>query len=183
MLLIEEFILQNEGLCSFFQWIDGLEMWNPQILLFLYDRNESFTYRSVQRWVPLPPNPPPMTDEETEEATTHRVRIPPLCKCGYWSMLANLPTRLDYTPFWHCPITSSVIAHKRCLSLVVMKVMILYTWHCLQCVLQGNKWGCDFNELVYGPRSHWSEDLEIDIVIFGVRWFTMSPRSASTLSV
>jgi hypothetical protein len=27
--------------------------------------------------------------------------------------------------------------------------------------LQGNKRGCDFNELVYGPRSHWTEDLEI----------------------
>jgi hypothetical protein len=27
--------------------------------------------------------------------------------------------------------------------------------------LQGNKQGCDFNELVYGPRSHWPEDLEI----------------------
>jgi hypothetical protein len=27
--------------------------------------------------------------------------------------------------------------------------------------LQGNKRGCDFNELFYGPRSHWPEDLEI----------------------
>jgi hypothetical protein len=31
---------------------------------------------------------------------------------------------LDYTPFWRCPI---VIAHKRCLSLVTMKVLILYS--------------------------------------------------------
>jgi hypothetical protein len=29
------------------------------------------------------------------------------------------------------------------------------------CVLQGNKRGCDFNELIYGPRSHWPDDLEI----------------------
>jgi hypothetical protein len=27
--------------------------------------------------------------------------------------------------------------------------------------LQGNKQGCDFNELVYGPRSHGPEDLYI----------------------
>jgi hypothetical protein len=25
----------------------------------------------------------------------------------------------------------------------------------------GNKRECDFNELVYGPRNHWPEDLEI----------------------
>jgi hypothetical protein len=31
----------------------------------------------------------------------------------------------------------------------------------LQCVLSGNKQGCDFNELVYGPRNHWSDDLEL----------------------
>jgi hypothetical protein len=78
MLLIEEFILQNEGQCSFFQWIDGLGMCNPQILLFLYDRNESFPYRSFQRWVPPPPNPPSMTNEEKEEATTHRGRNYPV---------------------------------------------------------------------------------------------------------
>jgi hypothetical protein len=45
-------------------------MWNTQILLFPYDRNESFLYRSFKHWVPPPPNPPPMTDEEKEEATT-----------------------------------------------------------------------------------------------------------------
>jgi hypothetical protein len=29
------------------------------------------------------------------------------------------------------------------------------------CVLQGDKWGCDFNELIYGPRSHWPDDLQL----------------------
>jgi hypothetical protein len=29
------------------------------------------------------------------------------------------------------------------------------------CVLQGNKRGCDFNELIYGTRSQWSDDLEL----------------------
>jgi hypothetical protein len=87
-------------------------MWNPQILLFSYDRSESFPYYSFKRWVPPPPNPPPMTDEE-EEATTHRVRNPPFCANVYVhrSELVNLPTRLDYTPFLCCHISLSVILH------------------------------------------------------------------------
>jgi hypothetical protein len=28
-------------------------------------------------------------------------------------------------------------------------------------VLHGNKRGCDFNELIYGPRSDWPDDLEL----------------------
>jgi hypothetical protein len=97
----------------------------PQILLFPYDRNESFPYHSLKRWVPPPPNPSSMTDEEKEEAITRCFNNPPLCKCGYHSELANPPTGLDYTPFWHYHIPLWVIAHKR--SLVVMKVLILYT--------------------------------------------------------
>jgi hypothetical protein len=33
----------------------------------------------------------------------------------------------------------------------------------MSCVLQGNKRGCDFNELVCGPRSHWPDDLELQM--------------------
>jgi hypothetical protein len=28
-------------------------------------------------------------------------------------------------------------------------------------VLQGNKRGCDFNELIYDPMSHWPDELEL----------------------
>jgi hypothetical protein len=28
-------------------------------------------------------------------------------------------------------------------------------------VLQGNKRVCDFNEFIYGPRSHWPNDLQL----------------------
>jgi hypothetical protein len=86
------------GRCRFFQWIDGPEMFDPQIL-FSYDDNQSFLYRSLQCWVAPPPNPPPMADEEKEEAMTHRVNHPPLCKYGYRSQLVNPSTSLDYTPF------------------------------------------------------------------------------------
>jgi hypothetical protein len=93
----------------------------PTNSFFPYDRSESFLYRSFKRWVPPPPNSPLMTDEEKQEATTCRVQNPHLCKCGYHSKLANLATGLDYTIFWCCPIPLSVIAHKRCLSLIVKK--------------------------------------------------------------
>jgi hypothetical protein len=79
-------------------------MWNPQILLFPYDRNQYFLYHIFKRWVPPAPYPPPMTDEEKEEAITHHVQNPLFWKCGYRSELANPPTGLDYTPFWCCPI-------------------------------------------------------------------------------
>jgi hypothetical protein len=29
------------------------------------------------------------------------------------------------------------------------------------CILQSNKSGFDFNELIYGPRSHWPDDLQL----------------------
>jgi hypothetical protein len=33
------------------------------------------------------------------------------------------------------------------------------------CVLQGNKRGCDFNELIYGSRSHWPDDLQLVLLL------------------
>jgi hypothetical protein len=33
------------------------------------------------------------------------------------------------------------------------------------CVLQGNKQGCDFNELIYGLRSQWPNDLELFLTL------------------
>jgi hypothetical protein len=92
-------LLQKQNRCKFFQWIDGPEAFVPQILLFPYDRSEFCLLRSSKYWVPLPPNPSPMTDEEKDEATTHHVRNPPPCKCGYRSELVKPPPRLDYTLF------------------------------------------------------------------------------------
>jgi hypothetical protein len=77
-----------------------------------YDRSEYFLYCSFKYWVPPPPNLLPIIDEENEEATTHRVGNPSLCKCGYQSQLTNPPNGLDYTPFWCCPISLLVILRK-----------------------------------------------------------------------
>jgi hypothetical protein len=74
-------------------------MFNPQILLFPYNRNESSPLRSFKRWVPPPLNPPPMTDEK-DEATIRHARNPLACKCGYRVELVNPHAWLDYTPFF-----------------------------------------------------------------------------------
>jgi hypothetical protein len=49
-------------------------MFDPQILLFLYDGNESSLLLSFKHRVPPLPNPPPMTDAEKDETSTRRVR-------------------------------------------------------------------------------------------------------------
>jgi hypothetical protein len=88
-------------------------MFDPQILLFPYDRNDSSPLRYFKRWVPPPPNPPPMIDEEKNKASTRCVRNPPVYKYGYRAELVNLPVGLDYTPFFLCPIPLTIIIDKR----------------------------------------------------------------------
>jgi hypothetical protein len=67
-------------MCIFFQWIDGPETFDPQIFLFLNDRNKSPLLCSFKRLVPPPLNTPLMTDEEKDEANTRRVHNPRACK-------------------------------------------------------------------------------------------------------
>ncbi|RCV18368.1 hypothetical protein SETIT_3G295500v2 [Setaria italica] len=68
--------------CDFFQWIDGPNKYDRRIRLFLYHSTELKPYHQFRRWVPRPPNPPRMTEEEKQEAACMRVRDPPICKCG-----------------------------------------------------------------------------------------------------
>jgi hypothetical protein len=105
--------LSKQDRCKFFQWIDGPETLDPQILLFPYDRNESSLLWSFKRLVPPPLNPPSMIDEEKDEASAHRTWNPPACKCGYHAELVNLLAGLDYTLLFCCSIPLSVILFKR----------------------------------------------------------------------
>jgi hypothetical protein len=98
----------TKDMCRFFQWINWPETFDTQILLFPYDRNESSSLHSFKHWVPPPPNPSPMTDEENDEASIRHVRNPPACKCGYRVELVNPHAGLDYTPFFCCSIPLSV---------------------------------------------------------------------------
>jgi hypothetical protein len=86
---LQVFFLSEQDSCRFFQCIDGPELVDRQILLFPYDRNVSSPLRSFKHWVPPPSNPPSMTDEEKDEASTRRVRNPPACKYCYYAELVN----------------------------------------------------------------------------------------------
>ncbi|TVU05407.1 hypothetical protein EJB05_48568, partial [Eragrostis curvula] len=120
--------------CFFFEWIDGQEMYDPRILLFPWNR-KSFEYKAFKRWVPPPPNPPPMTNDEKVAAARLQVRNPPLCHCEYWSELETPPVGLDYTPFFRCALVGSVSETG---------------WRL-----------CDFQEYVYGRKSHWPVNEEL----------------------
>jgi hypothetical protein len=115
--------LSKQDRYIFFQWIDRLESFDINIILFPYDRYESSPFRSFKRWVPPPPNPPPMIDAEKDEASVHCVHNPPMCKCGYRAELVNPPAEMDYTPFFHCLIPLTVILAKDVIYFVVIKVL------------------------------------------------------------
>jgi hypothetical protein len=151
--------LSEQNICRFFQWSDEPELVNRQILPFPYDRNESSPLRSFKRWVPPPPNPSPMTDEEKDEASTCRVCNTPACKCGYCAELVNPPPGLNYIPFFRCPIPLSGILDKMLYILLLLKYLVYVNDIDMCCILQGNKRGCDFNEPIYGPRPQWPDEL------------------------
>jgi hypothetical protein len=64
-----------------------------------------------------------MTDVEKYEASVHHVCNPPVCKYGYHAELVKPPAGLDYTSFFRCPITLTVILAKEVIYLVVIKVL------------------------------------------------------------
>jgi hypothetical protein len=68
--------------CFFYQWIDGPDKFDPQYLLFANWLCGRTSHECFKRWVPPPPNPPPMTDAEKEVATKRRMDSTPRCDCG-----------------------------------------------------------------------------------------------------
>jgi hypothetical protein len=64
-----------------------------------------------------------MTNAEKDEASARRARNPPVCKCDYHAELVNPPAGLDYTPFFRCLISLTVIVAKEVIYLVVIKVL------------------------------------------------------------
>jgi hypothetical protein len=52
------------------------------IRLFPYKEWKIKPYNKFRRWVPLPPNPPPITKEEKQDAAIIRVKNHPLCYYG-----------------------------------------------------------------------------------------------------
>jgi hypothetical protein len=128
---LQEFFLSEQDGCRFFQWIDGPELIDRQILLFSYDKNESSPLRYFKCWV----SPPPMTDKKNDESSTHRVRNPPTYKCGYRAELVNPPSELDYTPFFRCPISLSVILDNMLYILLWLKYLVYVNDIDMYCIL------------------------------------------------
>jgi hypothetical protein len=69
-------------------------------------------------------------------------------------------TRLQGRITHSFPLSDSFIGNSTYYC-VVQHLLISINDIDMSCVLQGNKQGCNFNELVYGPRSHWPDDLEL----------------------
>ncbi|KAG2565784.1 uncharacterized protein LOC120681073 [Panicum virgatum] len=118
----------------FFQWINGPDKFDPRIWLFPYYQSESWAYNEFRQWVPPPPNPPPMTEEEKQEAAIYRVNNPPKCHCGVRAKLQrpNIGVPPKFTPFFRCSLKTR------------------------------DGWSaCEFNEYIYGPRSHWPTEKEV----------------------
>jgi hypothetical protein len=78
---------------------DGRRCWNHKFFCFHTIKMSHFRITASNVGFPQPSNPPLMTDEEKEEATTRHDSHPPLCKCRYRSQLVNPMTGLDYTLF------------------------------------------------------------------------------------
>ncbi|KAG2579025.1 hypothetical protein PVAP13_6NG142303 [Panicum virgatum] len=96
--------------CFFFQWIDGPDKFDLRIRLFPYYRSESWAYNEFRRWVPPPPNPAPMTEEEKQEVVIYRVNNPPKCHCGVRVKLQrpNIGVPTKFTPFFRCSLKTRV---------------------------------------------------------------------------
>ena len=66
----------------FFQWIDGPDNFDHRYLLFTNWLCGRSSNERIKRWVPHPPNPPPMTVAEKAIETERRLETSPRCDCG-----------------------------------------------------------------------------------------------------
>ena len=103
--------------CSFYQWIDGDEIFEPLIMLFPYDPWKSVPYAEYVSWVPPPLNPPEMTEAEKVDATLQHLANPPRCHCGVSMRLTTPSQRGAFTAFYRCGLPDYVSSHKSNLSL------------------------------------------------------------------
>ena len=96
--------------CHFFKWIDGPKKFDPRIRLFPWRSEETYPLAQFKRWVPPPPNPPEMSDEEKAEARQSHIMNPPLCHYGVPSRLIRPNPGVEFTPFFRCPLRDSMSA-------------------------------------------------------------------------
>jgi hypothetical protein len=82
----------------FFQWVDGPDKFDPRYLLFANWLCGRRSHERFKRWVPPPPNLPPMTDAEKGVATERRLESPPRCDCGDRDVINE-----DTAKYFVCP--------------------------------------------------------------------------------
>ncbi|CAD6263145.1 unnamed protein product [Miscanthus lutarioriparius] len=117
--------------CSFYQWIDGDEMFDPSIMLFPYDPWKSVPYLKFVHWVPPLPNPPKMIEVEKVDAALRRLANPLKCNCEVSALLATPSQHGAFTSFYRC----GLLDYRGFPS-------------------------CDFEKYNYGPKSHWPSEYE-----------------------
>jgi hypothetical protein len=71
----------------FFQWIDGSDKFDPRYLLLNTGGEGDGPKISSSVGFHLPPNPPPMMDEEKAKATNEPLEKASLCDCGDLTVL------------------------------------------------------------------------------------------------
>jgi hypothetical protein len=86
--------------CSFYQWIDGDEMFDPMIMLFPYDPWKTVPYSEFVCWVRPTPNPPEMLETEKLTTALWHLMNPPKCHCGLLTRLTTPSKPGAFTPFY-----------------------------------------------------------------------------------
>jgi hypothetical protein len=103
--------------CSFYQWINGDEIFDPMIMLFPYDSWKSVPYSELVRWVQPPPNPPEMIEAEKLTVALRRLMNPPRCHCGPSARLTTSSKPRAFIPFYYCALPDVVSYHESKVSL------------------------------------------------------------------
>jgi hypothetical protein len=118
-------------------------------------------YHEFKRWVPPPPNPPEMTFQEKQEVGCKHVSNPPLCHCGRPSKLQlpdlDLPDK--FTPFFRCKQRTHVSIIALPNKFIVLN--ILTHRGLIKFVVQDGWSLCDFQEDIYGSKSHWPSEEDV----------------------
>jgi hypothetical protein len=146
--------------CSFYQWIDGDEMFDPMIMLFPYDLWKSVPYSKFVHWVWPPLNPPKLIEAEKLTAALRRLMNPPRCHCGLSAWLTTPSKPGAFIPFYYSGLPDAISYHE---SKVSLSSFVFCTHNVILATLVFLQRGFpsrDFEEYNYGPKSHWPSEYE-----------------------
>jgi hypothetical protein len=120
LILGQNRLLQEHLRCFFFQWIDGPDKFDPRYLIFNDWWRGRHAREHFNRWVPPPPNPPPMTHKEKKHQALLRLESPPRCDYGERVVL-NPDDRSEFI----CPNFTMVILNLLCRWTTCLYILML----------------------------------------------------------